>query len=446
MNRSILTGARHPACTTIFIFLLMPALASVARGKAGEAAGEPRAGAGQNASPGGTLFRQEEGGRKAWLAVAPERSVPAGVHLMALPGNHADIDTPADVRVTLWGSTPQIAGLPVMESVIHFNAKPTADVDLTLERGRIVLAKRAAGTAPRVRVAFENQEYEITLEDPDSMVAMEVYSRWPAGVPFSPRPDAQDAPDAFLAIHVLKGDASLKLGSDHHLMRPPPGLCYFHWDSETGMDPGPRRREHLPQWFEAARSPEAKSEQAAAQRLSRQLAARPLVPVLIQARSASDADTRRLAVYSLAAVDDLGEVVDALSDVRHADVRQAAVEALRNWIGRAPGKDRDLYKYLVDTRRYLAGQAETVLQLLHGLADEARHRADSYETLIAYLRSSRVPIRELASSYLYRWVPEARQELPFDAGGSESQRQAAYEAWSKWLTDGKLPPPPEKKK
>jgi hypothetical protein len=366
---------------------------------------------------------------------------------MALPGGHAVVDAASGVRLTLWGAVPELSYLPVMESVIRLNPKPEADVDLTLERGRVVLSRRAASEAPRVRLTFLNQEYEITLEDPESEVAAEVYGRWPPGVPFSPRPGL-DAPEVFFAIHVLKGDATLKIGPDHHLMHPPPGPCYFHWDSQTGADPGPRRRTHLPQWFnpDAARVAQAKITQAAFQRLSRQLAVRPVVPVLIQARDASDAETRRLAVYALAAIDDVPAVIDSLSDPLHNDVRDAAVQSLRNWIGRGLGQDRELYKYLAEQRRYSPGQAEIVLQLLHGLADEARTRPDTYETLIAYLQSSRLPIRELASSYLYRWVPNARQEIPYDPAGPQEQQQKAYEAWSKQLADHKLPPATEEKK
>jgi hypothetical protein len=423
------------------LFMAFGCLALAGPAAAEKSGRESAAAPGKNASAPGSLFRQDEAGRKTWSPVPADRSLSSGIHLMALPGGRAEIDTSAGVRLTLWGNVPELSRVPVMESAIRFNPKPAADVDLTLERGRILLGNRSRKAAPAVRVASEQGEVEITLSDPESEVALELYSRWPPGVPFTLR-DSSDAPTTFMAVYVLKGDASLKVGLNHYLMRPPPGPCYFHWDTDTGIDPSPRKRAHLPEWAEpdALKTPEAKKAQAAYQRLARQIASRPLAPALNHARDSADAEERRLAVYALGAIDDLADAIDALGDSKHADVREAAIETLRNWIGRAPTKDRDLYRFLVDQRRYTAGQAEIVLQLLHGLSNEARNRADTYETLIPYLQSSKSPVRALASWYLYRWVPGAEREIPYDPAGSEAERQKAYQTWSKRLKEGKLPP------
>ena len=441
MRPSLSRRSQRPTC----VFPLMLFTVFVCLALAGPAAAENSGRAspsaiGKNASAPGSLFRQDEPGRKTWSPVSTDRSLSSGAHLMALPGGRAEIDTSAGVRLTLWGNVPELSRVPVMESVIRFNPKAAADVDLTLERGRILLSNRSKKT-PAVRVASDLGELEVTLNDPESEVALELYSRWPPGVPFTLR-NSSDAPTTFMAVHVLKGDASLKVGLNHYLMRPPPGPCYFHWDTDTGIDLGPRKRAHLPEWAEpdALKTPEAKKVQAAYQRLARQIASRPLAPALNHSRDSSDAEERRLAVYALGAIDDLPDILDALGDSKQAEAREAAIEALRNWIGRAPTKDRELYHFLVDQRRYTAGQAEIVLQLLHGLGNEARNRADTYETLIPYLQSSKSPVRALASWYLYRWVPGAEQEIPYNPAGSEAERQKAYQAWSNRLKEGKLPP------
>lgn len=451
MRPSLLRRSQRPT----YLFPLAVLIAYGCLALAGPAAAETKSGresppaVGKNASGPGALFRQDEAGRKTWSPVPADRALGSGAHLMALPGGRAEIDAAAGVRLTLLGNAPELSRVPVMESIVRFNSKPAADVDLTLERGRILLTNRSRKATPAVRVAFEQGELEITLSDPESEVALELYSRWPPGVPFTLR-DSSDAPTAFMAVYVLKGDASLKVGPNHYLMRPPPGPCYFHWDTDTGIDPSPRKRAHLPEWAEpdALKTPDAKKVQAAYQRLARQIASRPLAPALNQSRESSDAEERRLAVYALGAVDDLPDAIDALGDSKHADVREAAIETLRAWIGRGPNKDRELYRFLVDQRRYSTGQAEIVLQLLHGLSNEARNRADTYETLIPYLQSSKSPVRALASWYLYHWVPGADQEIPYDPAGSEAERQKAYQTWSKRLREGKLPPKsaPEERK
>ena len=66
-------------------------------------------------------------------------------------------------------------------------------------------------------------------------------------------------------------------------------------------------------------------------------------------------------VYSFGAVDDVPRLLDALGDPKHPDVREAAVEALRAWIGRGPGFDMKLYTFLVEQRKFSAGQAEIVM-------------------------------------------------------------------------------------
>src|SRR5207249_11903927 len=65
-----------------------------------------------------------------------------------------------------------------------------------------------------------------------------------------------------------------------------------------------------------------------------------------EALNANDPELRRVAVYSLGALDDLPGLVDALSNPRQPDVRAAAMPALQHWIGRGPGQDAVLYNFL----------------------------------------------------------------------------------------------------
>jgi hypothetical protein len=68
---------------------------------------------------------------------------------------------------------------------------------------------------------------------------------------------------------------------------------------------------------------------------------------------------------------------------------------------------------------------------------------ETYETLIAYLRHDKQPVRELAKWHLDRLAPAGRS-IPFDAAAPPEEREKAYKEWKKLIPDGKLPPPPPK--
>src|SRR5205823_3110991 len=124
---------------------------------------------------------------------------------------------------------------------------------------------------------------------------------------------------------------------------------------------------------------------------------------------------------------------------KHADAREAAAETLRHWIGRGSGQDLELYEFLHQNRGYTEAQSEIVIQLLHGFSREDRERPETYEELIAYMGSSKLAIRELASQLLYHWAPEGK-DIAYDPAAAEDQQEKAIEAWKKLLADGKLPP------
>jgi hypothetical protein len=258
------------------------------------------------------------------------------------------------------------------------------------------------------------------------------------------RPTPEDVPGVAFIAWVLKGEASLKVGGEQYSLHAPPGPAYFHWDSLSGTDNGPKRRDKLPAWAEAneAPAPESQGILAAVAQQRQQLARKPAVAVLSAALNSPDAQRRQLAVYGLAAVDQTARVIEALADPRHEDVRQAAIEALRHHIGRGPGLDSALYHLLQNHRRYTPAQAEIVLQFLHGFSDRDREQPETYETLIAYLRSSQLAIRQFAKGQLEQWVAAGRK-IAYNPAGSEEERAQAQEEWKKLIPKGKLPPKPK---
>jgi hypothetical protein len=404
-------------------------------------AAEGRTAVGKNASPAGAVVAREAGG-KGWQALAPDAPVHSGDLLVGLPGAVL-VGPKGAVRLRMVSDLGRVSPFPVVENAVVLHDNPSADLAFTLDRGRVdVINARDKGPA-KVRVRFRKEDWDLTLTEPGTAVALELYSRWPAGIPSNPKPQPDSAPYAGLVLLVLKGQVELKVGSTEYGLQAPPGPASFRWDSISGAGPGPERLEKLPEWAD----PEAlgddparvKAVRAALDRIEKRVAREPAETALTESLAANDPAERRAAVYCLGALDYLDRVLDALADAKHADVRESAVLALRHWIGRGPGQDLKVYNALTERHKLTPRQAEIVLQLLHSPDEDQRREPALYERLIAGLRSSQLPIRELAYWHLTRLAP-AGKKIGYDAAAPEVQRKAAVEQWQKLIPEGKLPP------
>jgi hypothetical protein len=402
---------------------------------------EPRVAVGKCQTPAGTLLAREAPGQ-AWAVVVADDSVHSRDLLLALPGVRAEVQSSAgDVRLTLWGNLPELSEFPALESAVVLHDSRAFDLDFTLDRGRVVLANRKKKGPAAVWVRLPTTAWSLTLSEPGDEVALELMGRWQRGVLFQREARAGHRPTQVVAVHMLKGSATLKTGRVTHRLSAPPGPASFEWDSVRGEDEGPSRRDELPAWAgeEVPQGLRGLLSQLVALRDESVPAA--LATFLRQADRHADAKAatqrRRLAVYALGAVDDLEGLIDAWTDSTDAAAREAAVDTLRHWIGRDASRDGRLFRFLVQRREYTEPQAETVLHLLHSpfLADQP----ETYETLIAYLRHSRLPVRELARWHLYRLAPAGRS-IAYDAAAPEAERLKALEAWKKLIPSGKLPP------
>ena len=131
----------------------------------------------------------------------------------------------------------------------------------------------------------------------------------------------------------------------------------------------------------------------------------------------------------LGATDDLQRLGDVLRDTKHQDVWDAAIIAVRHWIGRGPGQDQRLYNGLI-ARKYSPREAKAMLELLHSFGDELLARPETYQMLINYLGSERTSLRELAYWHLSRLVPGGKA-LGYDPLAPKEQRDAAIKEWRK---------------
>jgi hypothetical protein len=396
---------------------------------------------------GGTLF-QRAAPNKAWATVRAQNAVHSRDLLLTLPGGRAEVQSGnGAVRLVLWGNLPELSRSAVLESAVVLHAEPDVDLSFTLDRGRVVVRSTRDKEPARVRVRVRDLVWDLTLPDKGDEVALELYGRWPRGVPFSADPKSPERPTADLVFLTLAGSAEVKGGRERYVLHASPGTGYFHWDSVDGQDRGPQRLEKRPAWADAnaARTTESRRARQVFDGLRERLRDKPLPVALTSLLDSADQEqdkaqaevTRQVAVLSWSAADDLGRVLEALADPKHPVVRETAVEALRHWIGRGPGQDLELDNFLVKQAKYPPTQAEVVLQLLHSPFDASQ--PETYQTLIEYLRSDSAAVRDLALWHLERLAPAGRP-IAFDPTGSAEERDKGYRKWKELIPDGQLPP------
>ncbi len=412
---------------------------------------EPRVEVGACKGRGPTLLVRE-GDERNWQPSATGDAVFSRDVLLALPGTRAEVEAAGhSATLTLAGNLPLLSPFPGLESCVVLHDSRAFDFDLTLVHGRVLLKNSRTEGAAKIWLRLPTEAWQLTLPAPGDAVAVELYGRWPRGVPFAKKPAADVAPIRGATLLVLNGRAELKVAGTRHGLSAPPGAAYFHWDSVAGPDAGPQRLDSLPTWADAKATDSAGAKAVAAVAdlyLAKSKDRTPdaaLVQVLADADQEKDtaraALMREFAVCGLAALGDLGHVADALADPKHVGARETAAIALRNWIGAQPDRDLQLYRMFTEFAGYTAPEGETVLQLLHNAFDA--EQPETYETLITYLNHRKLAVRELARWQLYHLAPVGR-DIKYDAAASAEDREKSAKEWKTLIPTGKVPPKTKK--
>jgi hypothetical protein len=386
----------------------------------------------------GSILRREKPEAK-WQFVAEKEKLKAGDLLLGLPGAALESGNKA-VRLTFltdFGDSP----FPVIECAVVLHEEPKGyDLELTLDRGRADLTNVKDKGAAKVRVRVRDQVFDLTLNEPKTRVALELYGRWAPGHRVKENPDPKEVPAANLVLLVLDGSAELKHAGKTFAMAAPPGPAVIQWDNKGGLDPRPNKLPELPPWAK----PDVESNpkiQLLKKIFARyyELAKTKTVEEILQDFIASDDhDFRRAFIVFCGALDRLDLAAPVMRDPKHADLWDDAIRVLRHWIGRGPGQNQKLYAMLI-ANKYKPVDAETVLQLLHSFSENDLARPETYDALMDYLEDDRVLIRALANWHLTRLVPEGK-EFKFNPAGDKKDRDEAVKKWRKLIPPGKLPP------
>jgi hypothetical protein len=390
-------------------------------------------------APGTLLVRNTKS--KNWKALKPGDPVHAGDTLVALPGNEAIVNMErTGLRLTLAGLLPEWHRPPATESRVQLYPDKGGQADFALESGRVVLTNLRPKKEAGARIHILKIVWAITLDEPKTIALLQRTNSWPVGVPLTKKVSSERQPFTHAFLLLREGEGHLGLGTEQFGLRP---LTLYQW-TNAGGPLGPLPLKEVPSFLKPLkeRPPDAEAARVGAARLRKLLLERSVAEGLRKGLHSREVGTRHAAIVAAAALSEVGLLLDALGDDQHADNRSGAVVGLRHWLGQKAEHAGELYQALLD-RHFKAGQAETVLDLLHSFSPQDRGRAETYETLIAYLQHDKLPIRELAAWQLEHMVPQGKK-LGYDAAASAAQRARAVAAWRRLIPEGHLPPAEKK--
>ncbi len=313
----------------------------------------------------GALLMADKDGK--WEAVAAKSDVPADRLLVAMFA--ADLmSLDGAVHVKLIADVGQRGPFASFETRVRLQAAKDADLDLSLERGIVVLSNKKKSGSARILLHVQGETFEVELHDAKSRVGIEVHGRHIPGPP-KLKGAADDMPVVTMLLFALQGEAVVSTKAHARRLQAPPGAALLIWDSVSRTSEV-QRFEKLPDFAKPFDEKERKVFEAMCG-YAKGLSAKPgdARKFLQEAVKSADPLERKTAVVAMGALDDLPGLLDALGDSKHADVRDMAVLIARAWIGRDAGQSKRWHEFLTK-QGYTPTQAKNMLYLLNGIEEE----------------------------------------------------------------------------
>jgi hypothetical protein len=382
------------------------------------------------------MLLEHEPDQPSWTRLPPEKGrVWATDQLLVLPGYRADVRLDCGIQLVLWGSVPELSKstLPLFETRVTINSQPGIDLDLTLDRGRVLLTNTKKEGPAYVRVRFASEIWDLTLHDPNSEVALELVATC---VPYTGA-GAKELSDIDVALLVFKGEVSLRGKVEEFLIRP---TSIVTWENGNGTTSRPSELPRLPAWYlvkEDISTPAARDALQALENLGRITTTKKLDVALSECLHSPEAATRQLAVRCQAALGDVSAMFGAMADDKHPEVRLAGVEGLRHLLAVSPDSVREIGR-LAREKNLNDKQVATIRQLLQGFPPQQWLDPRVQATVVDYLLYDKLIIRQMAYCLLLRSYPEG-QKIGYDAAADLRKREHACEEW-KALIQPKKPP------
>jgi hypothetical protein len=221
----------------------------------------------------------------------------------------------------------------------------------------------------------------------------------------------------------------------------------FRWDNLRGPAAGPEALPKLPPYWdqpvETRRDLPGGPEMhiALGSLRSKLTADRPTGAMIAESLDAAETPAgRNLAILCFGAIDSLPDLIAALANEVNIDVRDAAIEAVRHWLGRGAGQRERFRKELAG--KYTTSETDTLLYLLRLPSGEDLREHDTFAIPIGELNNDKLAIRHLAFWHLVRMCNKEMREnkLEFDPAAPQPNRELWQKKWQKALQEGKLVP------
>src|SRR5262249_28545187 len=152
--RSIFRGA--PALVPLLVLWVLPPSSETARADGGGGKAGQRAEVARCASETASVLRRESPD-KPWMIVKQNEAVHGGDLLLLLGTDGALDSANGAVRLAGMGEMPGVSGFPILETAVVLHDSSGADLDFTLDRGRVVLSNRKQAGAAHVRVHIRDR-------------------------------------------------------------------------------------------------------------------------------------------------------------------------------------------------------------------------------------------------------------------------------------------------
>jgi hypothetical protein len=391
----------------------------------------------------GTLFARTSP-EQDWKTVASKGDIKAGDLLVGLPGAVLSTANGA-VDLSLLTDFDKNSPYPILEAAVVLHASADHDLDFTLDRGRVDVTNNKKEGAARVRIRFHDQQWEATLTEPGTRIALQLYGRWARGVPFHKEAGTKDVPAADLLLVVRKGQIELKSCTCVCVMSAPPGPALLHRDNSSKVEEARQKLEKLPDWVatEESDSERAQRIKATVEQFREQVVKSSPPQAGRTSAASEDPNQRATGVIFMGALDDLEGLGEVITGTKYPDAWDRAVVVVRHWLGRRPGQDQILYHGLIERRGLKPAQAAGVMQLLHSFGDADLAHPELYTTLVKYLDSDVLGIRGLAHWHLVRLVPTGK-DIDFNPLDAKEKRDPGRDQWKKLVDNmiekGELPP------
>src|SRR5262249_40085495 len=129
-------------------------------------------------------FLRREAPDKPWQPLPAKAEVMTGDLLIGAEIGASLDSANGAVRLGIRGDLDGNSPFSILETAISLNPATDVDLDVTLDRGRIDLVNLKEKGSARVRVHVLDRSGEVELLEPGARLAVEIYGRWPRGVPF----------------------------------------------------------------------------------------------------------------------------------------------------------------------------------------------------------------------------------------------------------------------